>query len=295
MRERELTRVIGTLAAAGVQALVAKGAALAYSVYPAPHLRPRVDADLLVRHDDLARVLAVLTDLGYARAAQNVGELVSHQVGLGRTDSHGVWHAVDVHWKIANPQVFADLLSVTTLLADSVPLPALGPHARMPRADYALLLAVVHAAAHHTRRPRLIWLYDLHLLCTRMSADDMERAVAGARATGLAALCAAALRETRQTFDTPIEGRVFEALDAVDPRTEAPALYVEATGGKLDTLVSDLRSLRSWQARGRLIREHVFPPAEYMLRVYRTSHRSWLPALYVHRAITGGWRWIRQE
>jgi hypothetical protein len=176
-----------------------------------------------------------------------------------------------------------------------MPLPALGPAARMPRGDHALLLAVIHAAAHHTRRPRLIWLYDLHLLCTHMPADDMERAVAGARASGLSALCARALRETQQTFDTRIEGRVLEALDAVDPRSEAPARYVEATGGKLDTLVSDLRSLRSWPARGRLIREHLFPPAEYMLRAYRTSHRSWLPALYVHRAITGGWRWIRQE
>ena len=295
VRERELQRVLASLAAAGTQVLVAKGAALAYSVYPAPHLRPRVDADLLVRHDDLPRVLALLADLGYSRAAQNVGEFVSHQVALGRTDSRGVWHAVDVHWKIANPQVFADLLPVQMLMADSVPVPALGPQARMPRADHALLLAVVHAAAHHTRRPRLIWLYDLHLLCTRMSADDMDRAVAGAGVTGLSALCAAALRETQQTFDTQIAAGVFEALDAIDPRTEAPARYVEASGGKLDTLVSDLRSLRSWQARGRLIREHVFPPAEYMLRVYRTSHRSWLPALYVHRAITGGWRWIRQE
>jgi glycosyltransferase involved in cell wall biosynthesis len=295
VRERELARVIGGLAAAGVQALVAKGAALAYSVYPEPHLRPRVDADLLVRHEDVPRVVGVLTDLGYARAAQNVGDLVSHQLALGRTDSHGVWHAVDVHWKVANPHVFADLLPVSRLLSDAMPLPALGPAARMPRGDHALLLAVIHAAAHHTRRPRLIWLYDLHLLCTHMPADDMERAVAGARASGLSALCARALRETQQTFDTRIEGRVLEALDAVDPRSEAPARYVEATGGKLDTLVSDLRSLRSWPARGRLIREHLFPPAEYMLRAYRTSHRSWLPALYVHRAITGGWRWIRQE
>jgi glycosyltransferase involved in cell wall biosynthesis len=295
VRERELERVLSSLAAAGLPALVAKGAAFAYSIYPQPHLRPRVDTDLLVRRDDVPRVIAALTGLGYERAAQNVGELVSHQVALGRVDRHGVWHAVDVHWKIANPQVFADLLTVPELLAAAVPVPALGPAARMPRADHALLLAVIHAAAHHTRRPRLIWLYDLHLLWSRMSAEDMDRAVAVARARGLAVLCARALRESERTFDTQIAAWVFEALEAVDPRTEVPARYVEASGGKLDTLLSDLRSLRSWQARGRLIREHVFPPAEYMLRVYRTSRRSWLPALYAHRAITGGWRWIRQE
>jgi rhamnosyl/mannosyltransferase len=295
VRERELKKVLGGLAAAGLRPLVAKGAALAYSLYPSPHERPRVDADLLVTHAEVPGVVAALERMGYTRAAQNTGDLVSHQVALGRTDAHGVWHAIDVHWKVANPQIFADLLPVGEIGEAAVPLAALGPSARMPSAPHALLLAVVHLAAHHAGQVRMIWLYDFHLLVERMSAVELQRAIDLARARGLATLTARALRQSRSSFDTTVPEAVLAALDATDPQGEATARYVDETGGKLDTLVSDLRRLPSWQARGRLIREHVFPPAEYMLRAYHTTHRTWLPALYVHRVITGGWRWIRQE
>lgn len=295
VREREIRHVLSALDEEGIDTLVVKGAALGYSVYEAPHLRPRVDVDLLVAEGDVARAVARLEAMGYARAAQNVGQLVSHQIGLGRKDTHGVWHAIDLHWKVANPQVFADLLLFAEMRETAVPLPALGPAARTPARPHALLLAIVHLAAHHARETRLIWLWDLHRLASRLSATEFDRVVSLARSKGLATLTARALRQTRATFDTRIEAAVLAALDGVDPRTEAPARYADETTGKLDTLVSDLRRLPGWAARGRLIREHVFPPAEYMLRIYHTTHRSWLPALYVHRAITGGWRWIRQE
>ena len=295
VRERELKAVLASLAAAGLRPIVAKGAALAYSIYPAPHLRPRVDTDLLVDHDDVPRVVDALGRLGYSRAAQNVGELVSHQVGMGRKDTHGVWHAIDVHWKVANPHVFADVLPVAELAAAAVPLPALGPAAYMPSPVHALLLAVVHLAAHHPRQVRLIWIYDIHLLASTMTPQGFEEMVDLARARGLATLTGRALQQARASFDTQVPERVLAALQAGNQGSEALTRYVDETAGKLDTLLSDLRRLPGWQARGRLLREHVFPPAEYMLRAYHTTHRTLLPALYLHRAITGGWRWIRQE
>jgi hypothetical protein len=30
-----------------------------------------------------------------------------------------------------------------------------------------------------------------------------------------------------------------------------------------------------------------------MLRRYNTTRRAWLPALYAHRLVSGGWRWVR--
>src|SRR4051812_27391427 len=46
LRERELRRLLGSLAAAGVKALLLKGAGLAHTVYRAPYLRPRTDIDM---------------------------------------------------------------------------------------------------------------------------------------------------------------------------------------------------------------------------------------------------------
>lgn len=294
VREREIVRLLGALHEAGVRPLLVKGTALAYSLYGAAHLRPRVDTDLLMAAEEIRRATATLEALGYSRSAQNVGQLVSHQLALVRLDAHGVWHAVDLHWRLANPHVFATLLPASELAASAVPLPALGPYARTPDGPHALLVAAMHLAAHHAHHVRLIWLYDLHLLCSRTSGDALRQMAAVARDRGLASVCARGLHLARAWFDTPVPDGVLAELDAVDARSEAPARYVAGSVGKLGTLASDLRTLPSWGARARLLYEHAFPPAEYMLRSYRTSRRSWLPALYLHRLVTGGWRWLRQ-
>jgi hypothetical protein len=294
IRERELLRVLAALNEAQVAPLLVKGAALAYGVYEASHHRPRTDTDLLVAQEDVDRAATSLEAIGYTRTAQNIGRLVSHQIALARVDSHGVWHAVDLHWKVANPHVFADRVTMAEMVGASVPLPALGPHARTPSPPYTLLIATLHLAAHHANDVRLIWLYDLHLLCGRMGPAEFEQVVSLAKARGLAAVCARALHLSGRWFDTQVPEGALGALDAVDAQSEEPARYVAGSVGKLGTLVSDLRTLPTWSTRARLLCEHAFPPADYMLRSYRTSRRTWLPALYIHRMVTGGWRWLRQ-
>src|SRR5919204_3577011 len=52
VRREELRRVVDALHCAGISSIVLKGAALAYTYYQFPHLRPRLDTDLLVAPDD---------------------------------------------------------------------------------------------------------------------------------------------------------------------------------------------------------------------------------------------------
>ncbi len=294
VRERELRLVLETLHHQGVQALLAKGTALAYTVYQSPEHRPRVDTDVLVAQTHVEVAIRALEAHGYTRTPQNVGQLVSHQIALARLDAHGVWHAIDLHWKVVNPHVFANLVTVEELMAGSVALPALGPRARTLSAAHALVIATVHLAAHHTHQLRLIWLYDLHLLCGRLTFPEFAAVVELARSRGLATVCATGLHAARRWFDTRVPDEILAALDAVDAATEEPARYLAGSAGKLATLKSDLRVLPSWRARARLLYEHAFPPADFMLRSYHRSRRTWLPALYVHRMITGGLRWLRQ-
>src|SRR3954447_14768707 len=47
-REVDVQLVIEALAAAGIRAVLIKGAALAYTHYSRPELRPRVDTDLMI-------------------------------------------------------------------------------------------------------------------------------------------------------------------------------------------------------------------------------------------------------
>ena len=62
---RELSHVLASLAAGGVRPLLFKGAALAFTHYPAPPTRPRVDADLLIVPAEVQAATGILERLGY--------------------------------------------------------------------------------------------------------------------------------------------------------------------------------------------------------------------------------------
>jgi hypothetical protein len=46
-------------------------------------------------------------------------------------------------------------------------------------------------------------------------------------------------------------------------------------------------------AGARLLREHLFPPAEYMQAKYGFTGRLWLPAFYASRVLNGMREWFR--
>lgn len=66
----ELASVAGWFEAAGIRAVLLKGAALLHTVYDDPGCRPMYDLDLLVAEDDAPRADAVLREAGYTPAPQ---------------------------------------------------------------------------------------------------------------------------------------------------------------------------------------------------------------------------------
>jgi len=291
--QRDLQNVVAGLDAAGVPVLITKGTALAYTVYARPWLRPRSDSDLLVRHDDVAAATTSLERCGYTRSnAISTGALVSHQIAFERTDPHGVHHVVDLHWKIVNPQVVADALSFDELWREAQPAPLLGPAARVPSPVGSIALGCVHRLAHHQGHDRLIWLYDLKLLTATLAAGQWMALQELACAHRIAGLCLDGLRSARSRLRSALPDDVERALAAAAPH-EPSRVYLEGHVTRRDVLLSDLGLLRSWRDRVRLLCEHAFPPAAFMLQRYGTRARWLLPALYAHRLATGGSRWMR--
>jgi len=291
--QRELRQVLWSLAAGGAHVLATKGSALAYGVYHQPWLRPRADSDLLIRRAELEVASRVLEGCGYRRSdALSTGELVSHQVAFERSDEHGVHHVIDLHWKIVNPQLLADALTFDVMWRDRMPAPALGADARVPSRVHALALACVHRLAHHQGNDRLIWLYDIELLAAAMSGGEWQACVALARERGIAGFCLDGLRAARAVFGTRVPADVERALGESAP-AEPSRIYLEGPVTPRDVLRSDLSLLRSRRARVRLLMEHAFPPVSFMKQRYGTRAPWALPALYVHRLVTGASKWVR--
>jgi hypothetical protein len=291
--QRDLQRVTEALAGGGVAALIIKGSALAYTVYDEPWLRPRVDTDVIVRPGDVTAATRVLERCGYRRSdATNTGALVSHQVAFERIDSHDVRHVIDLHWKIANPQIVADALPFDDLWHSAAPAPALGPAARVPHPVGAIAISCVHRLAHHQGNHRLIWLYDLKLLAASLSAGDWATLRELACTKRIASLCVDGLRAARDHVGAVLPPEIDSALDAAS-HTEPARTYLDGQMTKSAVLLSDLRVLETWSDRLRLVREHVFPPAAFIRERYGMNARVMLPALYLHRLIAGASRWVR--
>jgi hypothetical protein len=290
-RESEVRRVVSALAEVGVPSLLLKGAALAYSHYPQPWLRPRNDTDLLVRKSDMPAARRVMTTLGYELANTLEGEFVGHQEAYARIDRLGLRHIVEVHWKTNNRPLFADLFGFDELWADAVAVPAHGDHARAPDDAHALILACLHPVSHHRNSDNLLWSYDIHLLASRLAAAEFERVAGIARRKQVAAICAGGLARAAAAFHTPVPAEIMAALDV---QGEASAIYLGRAPWRGDVRLSDLRTLPGVRAKLQLIREVALPSSAYILKEYDASSRLLIPALHVYRLARGTWRLLRR-
>jgi hypothetical protein len=295
LREQILRRLLADLAAAGVNAVLLKGAGLAYTVYERPHLRPRGDVDLLIGRTDLEAADRALVAAGWLRAVEQSSERVTSQRHylLGGTPS--IAEQLDVHWKIAVPQIFGDALGFEELAARAMPIAELGPGARtLSRAD-ALLLACLHRVAHHQDAIDLLWLWDIHLLASGLS--DRERAVFMELAVerSMRAVCVRGLELASGCFATP---RAKDLIDALRPAAaDPPEPSVRFLGGGLrqvDVLRGDLATLSGWRARLALVGGHLFPNAAYMKSMYPRWPAAALPFAYLHRIVRGAPKWFRR-
>ena len=296
LRYLELKRVLAGLLEAGLQPLVLKGTHLAYTHYPHPHLRPCSDLDLLIRPDDRQVAKRVIAELGYRPGRYTTGELVTHQFHRERETSSGVRYELDVHWRIAEPQRFAHLLSFDELAREAVPIPALGAGARGLSSVSALLFACVHRVAHHHNSRRLIWIYDIHLLSDSLDDAGFERLVRLASAKKVTAVCASGLRLAQRSFGTAVPASVSVGLSAGggSPDAEPTAAFLTSGRRKVDLLMDDLRALPDWRSRRRLLREHLFPPATFMVEAGHPPSVPRLTVLYAGRIVRGAARWFRR-
>ena len=288
----ELQRVVAETGRRGLDVLLMKGASLAYDVYPDPAWRVRADVDMLIRAADRDRVRGCLDDLGYVCEPEVSGRLVTYQFHCQRIDAHGIRHLYDLHWKIANPQRFADAILFDELADASVSLPLLGPDARGVGRVHALWLACVHRAAHHYDRDTLLWLYDIHLLMGTLDADGVACFVSLAERTGVRRICLRALRLAGDRFGTSIAPTVFASLEAA-PANEPSTMFLRPGVRQVDVLLDDMRVLPGWRPRLTLLKEHLFPDAVYMRRTYASGSRAPILWLYIRRIVSGASKWFR--
>jgi hypothetical protein len=292
VREVELIRLMAALDAARLPALVMKGAQLAYTHYRRPDLRPRMDTDLIVAAPARAAAHQLLVDLGYEPVEQVAADLVMYQAIYVKKRDGVTVHAVDLHWRLANPQRFGTVLSYDDLAASATRIAAFGDGAKGLAPVHALLVACIHQVAHHPHARRLIWQYDVHLLASKLSAAEWDAFTSLAMERRVSSVCRRSLELAMQHFHTPVPADVVERLGATETSDAATAAYLSPSRRQIHDAMWDFQALPTWGERLRLVRQHLFPPASYMRDVYAPSSSAPLAYLYARRAFRGARRWL---
>lgn len=287
-RRARLSRVLDLLAGENVPAIVFKGAHLAYTCYPDPALRPHVDIDLLIHREDVDAARGVFERSGHRPVRHVTGRFVMSQCHY--VDGSAGWgHAYDIHWQVANPPVFRDVLPFDDVRAQAVPLEAYGPHGLGPCLPHALLIACVHRVAHHSASERLIWLADIRQMLRAASPVQVDEFCRLADSARLNAVCHDACRRAAELFG---DLRVPESLRIRALTATEPSRAYLGASSPLKRAWLDLRALPAWRDRVTLVREHLFPSSGYMRETFGGDGP--LPVRYASRIVRGLVDWRRK-
>jgi hypothetical protein len=257
--QEETAKDLDALAAAGIDVLLLKGTALAYNLYASPALRPRRDVDLLMHDKSTAhKAWHLLEQRGYTRGDAIGGDLISHEYCCARKVPPSAGVVLDVHWKLSNSHFFAQKFSYDELRCKRVPVPMLGSGAYALGAVHALIHALFHRAwsLGGNEPDRLIWLYDIDLLCRHLSREQWDEFALLVATRDLGPICREGLERARECYNTPIpNGGNFRPPKTPTPEIK-PATGIDApwtrTSSVRNTIARFLAQSASVSARASL-------------------------------------------
>lgn len=289
--QRIVSGVLEQFSEHGLEVLVIKGSALAYSIYPDPWQRSRLDTDLFIQESDLAIAAQLLEFAGFEADAALPGRLAMAELAFYREDEFGVIHAIDLHWRLNNNWRLARAITFHSIWQNRMPLPGLSSSAFRPDHAASMLIACVHRVAHadefayhQTTRDKMksdatIWAYDIHLLSSVLQDPDWKAICDLAITARLGAVVLEGLDRSRCLFESPIPDWVLDRLERAPDQ-----ILVQQFSRRIFSEWVSFRAIPGVGHKLRFLREQLFPDVTYMKMRYPGQ---WLAWAYAKRIASG--------
>ena len=140
-----------------------------------------------------------------------MGEVLYSQGSLELVAPDGGTHSIDLHWRINNSEVLAQLFDFEELYTRSRDLPKLSSHSKAVSSIDAMLIACMHCSVHeqspyyvdgqkYQSGDRSIWLYDIALIQQGYSNSEWEEFSVLVRQKGLPRSSLKALQHSKAMF-----------------------------------------------------------------------------------------------
>ncbi|MDO6712871.1 nucleotidyltransferase family protein [Aliiglaciecola sp. 2_MG-2023] len=273
------------LTATGIKFVVLKGFALSHTVYPNPLLRTKADVDILIRIEDKNTVISAFESMGFSNPRGWNPTAIINQFSMRKTLSPGLNVDFDIHLRISNELGVENILTFDELMtsADMKTLKSIPLACKA----HGLIHAIVHLLHHRNvgDTVKLIWLYDLLLLCQQMSTSDKAHFRKCVDEKGLGELAKFALKLANQHFEDESIDKVVEILEGVSTNPELE--YLIRVDSRTNQFRRSLKQRKSFREKWLFIQEMAFPPAQEIYQKYGKQPSYLMPYFYVRRLIGG--------
>lgn len=273
--------LLDALRAEGIETVIMKGTALAYSFHDEPAARRRGDTDLLVRPENARRTRAIFEALGWYRDESPHG-LYYQESWLH--DAAGFFvHSVDLHWEPSDRAVLHSVLPIDNFFARKQPMPRFGEGVYRPDTATMIMHAVTNQKWHAqhgyqaeggrlSSPKRLIWSIDFDLLVTSMDDADWDKLTTHCAIEQAGPLVAEAMRGAQLDLGTvlPVDALAKLEQGALNPDLQT---YFSSTDS-LTQFWLNLRRTKGFAKKARLLTTRGFAPRDHLVKKYPAS-RSW--------------------
>jgi hypothetical protein len=289
---RELEATLTALEAAGVDTLVLKGAALAEVVYHNIGLRPLMDVDLLMRREQLATAMPVLTGRGFAptHAETREGSTAAYENEMLLIKPGTVPIPLEIHWSLFDSPYYQERLRLEFCWQHAQTFRLGETEARMLDPVSQVLHLCGHLVLHHGGQD-LLWENDIaEFVALHGASIDWPTLLERARLCELVLPVQQLLLRLVEEDAHAIPADVVEQLRALQPTAgeERVVGYLsteQRTVGR--RFWTDMASMSRWSERFGYAWTHLFPSAAYMRQRYGISHPLLLPFYYPYRWFRG--------
>lgn len=291
-----IANLLETFHEASIDAVLTKGTALAYSVYPQPALRRRGDSDIVVLSGSRKEVREAMKRCGFkpcgdARPLQESWQIASPPNFV---------HQVDLHWRINASAAIARRLEGIGPFERAISLPRLSPNARGLALADNLLLTCINRTAHgllgylHGREKRfesdrLIWAVDIHLVAQSLNSDDWKALAARAIESGTASSLASGLIFAKNACGTAIPEGVMDRL----AKSQADDITALLQPQSRERFGRDFRASATLADKARLLRYTAFPSPQFLRDKYPGAAHWPTPVLAARRIVAGVGKLLR--
>ena len=165
--QKQLAQLLQALKQDGIQPLVMKGLALAYTAYPHPSLRRAAnDIDLLIRPEEFLRAREILLSLGYHSDSYRfeiLRDLQCEETFEPPKGSRNI-RPVDLHWELNVDCGMRNRETTQRIFARSIWVKTQDLTFQAMHPVDALAHSAIHLMQNHYREMKLSWICDIGFL-----------------------------------------------------------------------------------------------------------------------------------